>query len=74
MARAHERGRLGRELCLLRRVSLQRAEPTLFATWFAILRQRGGAKEFVMRAAPLLGTPGLQEPSRFGSHRKGWKR
>jgi hypothetical protein len=72
MARAHERGRLDRH-AFLRTVSLRHAEPTVFAMWFAILRQRAGAKEFVMRPAQLMGTPGHQEPRRFGSHRKGWK-
>lgn len=71
MARAHERGRL-KSYAFLRTVSLRRAAPTLFAMWFATLRQRAGAKEFVMHPAPLMGTPGQQEPRRFGSHR-GWK-
>lgn len=72
MARAHERGRL-ESYAFLRTVSRRRAEPTLFAMWFATLRQRAGAKEFVMRPAPLIGTPAHQEPRCFGSHRKGWK-
>ena len=72
MARAHERGRL-ESYALLRTVSRRRPELTLFARRFAILHEGVGAKEFVVHPAPPIGTPGQQEPRRFGSHRKGWK-
>lgn len=72
MARARGRGRL-ESYAFFRTVIRRRAEPTLFATRFAIVRQRGGAKELVMRPSPAMGIPGHQEPRWVGSRRNGWK-
>jgi hypothetical protein len=69
MARHRRHGRLA-NVAILRSAASGCAALTLFARDFAVLRQRAGAKEFVMRSAPLAGSPGAQEPHRFGSRRK----